>query len=157
LDAETSTGQLLIESLGQSLSAYLVHRYSEHPLRTPVRRSSTKPIDNRRMSRILEFIEAHLGESFTVADLASVACMSHAHFARSFKATTGQAPHAYISKMRLELTKRMLADGHQPMTEIAFSAGFSSHSNFSRAFRNATGMTPSDYRLGQTAPRALNA
>jgi AraC family transcriptional regulator len=102
------------------------------------------------MSRVLEFIDARLEQSFTVAELASVACMSHAHFARAFKATTGQAPHAFVSKMRLELAKRMLDDGRRPITDIGFAAGFSSHSNFSRAFRNATGIAPGDYRRNQT-------
>jgi AraC family transcriptional regulator len=149
LRAETSAGRLLVESLGRSLSAYLVCRYSELPVRpTPVR--SARRIDNRRMARVLEFIDARLDQSFTVAELASIACMSHAHFARAFKTTTGQAPHAFVSKMRLELAKRMLADGRQPMTDIALSAGFSSHSNFSRAFRNATGVTPGVYRRGHT-------
>jgi AraC family transcriptional regulator len=152
LGAETSSGRLLVESLGRSLSAYLVGRYSELPVR-PARPPSAKPIDDRRMSRVLDFIDARLDQSFTVAELASVACMSHAHFARAFKASTGQAPHAFVSKMRLELAKRLLADGRQPMADIAFAAGFSSHANFSRAFRNATGMTPGDYRRNQTRSR----
>jgi AraC family transcriptional regulator len=105
------------------------------------------------MSRVLEFMDARLDQGFTVAELASVACMSPAHFARAFKATTGQAPHAFVSARRLALAKRMLADDRRPMADIAFAAGFSSHSNFSRAFRNATGMTPGDYRRGQTRSR----
>jgi AraC family transcriptional regulator len=158
LGAETSAGRLLVESLGGSLSAYLVQRYSELPVRpAAAHRPSARPIDDRRMSRVLEFINARLDQSFTVAELASVACMSRAHFARAFKAITGQAPHAFVSKMRLELAKRMLADGHRPMMEIAFAAGFSSHANFSRAFRDATGTTPGDYRRDQTRSRASRA
>jgi AraC family transcriptional regulator len=158
LGSETSSGRLLVESLGRSLSAYLVHRYSELPVRPAASRPpSARPIDDRRMSRVLEFIDARLDQSFTVAELASVACMSHAHFARAFKATTGQAPHAFVSTMRLELAKRLLADGRRPMADIAFAAGFSSHANFSRAFRNATGMSPGDYRLEQTRSRSSEA
>lgn len=158
LGAETSAGRLLVESLGRSLSAYLVHRYSELPVRPAAARPpSARPIDDRRMSRVLEFVDARLDQGFTVAELASVACMSHAHFARAFKATTGQAPHAFVSKMRLELAKRMLADGRWPMTDVALAAGFSSHSNFSRAFRNATGTTPGDYRRDQARSRPSGA
>jgi AraC family transcriptional regulator len=156
LGAETSSGRLLVESLGRSLSAYLVHRYSELPVR-PAHLPSARRIDDRRMSRVLEFMDARLDQSFTVAELASVACMSHAHFARAFKATTGQAPHAFVSKMRLELAKRMLADGRRPMADIAFAAGFSSHANFSRAFRNATGISPGEYRRDQTRSRSSKA
>jgi AraC family transcriptional regulator len=156
LGAETSSGRLLIESLGRSLSAYLVHRYSELPVR-PARPPSARRIEDRRMSRVLEFIDARLDQSFTVAELASVACMSHAHFARAFKATTGQAPHAFVSRMRLELAKRLLDDGRRPLADVAFAAGFSSHANFSRAFRNATGITPGEYRRDQTRSRSSKA
>src|SRR5262245_34307097 len=83
--------------------------------------------------------------------------MSHAHFARAFKATTGQAPHAFVSRLRLEFAKRMLAYGRQPMAYIAFAAVFSSNSNFSRAFRNATGISPGDYRRNQTGSRSSGA
>lgn len=153
LGAESSAGRLLVESLGRSLSAYLVSRYSELPVRAAAHPPSARPLDDRRMARVLEFIDARLDRNFTVAELASVACMSHAHFARAFKATTGQAPHAFVSKLRLELAKRLLADGRQPLADIAFAAGFSSHSNFSRAFHHATGMSPGDYRRNQTRSR----
>jgi AraC family transcriptional regulator len=154
LKRETSAGRLLVESLGHSLSAYLVHRFSEFSVRAAPRPQSRKPFDARRMARVMEFIDAHIERNFTVAELASVACMSNAHFARSFKASAGQAPHEFVSKMRLERAMRRLADDRQSMTEIAFSTGFSSHSNFTRAFRNATGTTPGDYRRQQTGVRS---
>jgi AraC family transcriptional regulator len=150
LDAETSAGRLLMESLGHTLSAYLVHRYSEAALSAKPLGTSVRPVDDRRMSRVTEFIDAHIDQNFTVADIAAVACMSPAHFARSFKAATGRTPHQFVSRKRLELAERMLADPYRPMSEIALSAGFSSQSNFSRAFRNATGMTPGNYRASQT-------
>jgi AraC family transcriptional regulator len=105
-----------------------------------------KPIDGRRMSRVMAFVGEHIERNFTVADLAQVACMSPAHFARSFKTTTGRSPHEFVSGIRLVLAKQMLADRHLPISDIALSVGFSSQSNFSRAFRDATGMTPRDWR-----------
>jgi AraC family transcriptional regulator len=153
LTAETSAGRLLTESLGNTLSAYLVHRYSEFPVSAKALGASVRPMDERRMSRVLEFIDARLGQNFTVADIAAVACMSPAHFARSFKARTGQSPHQFVSRKRLELAERMLVDPSRLMSEIAFSTGFSSQSNFSRAFRNVTGMSPGEYRASQTGIR----
>jgi AraC family transcriptional regulator len=156
LEAETSAGRLLVESLGQSLSAYLVRSYSEVQLNVKPLRAAGKPIDNRRMSRVMDFIDARIDQNFTVADLAAVACMSPAHFARSFKATVGQSPHEFVSRMRLELAKRMLADRHRSMSDIALSTGFSSQSNFSRAFRDTTGTTPGGYRASQIGSRPSN-
>lgn len=149
LSAETSAGRLLVETLGNSLSAYLVHRYPDVPLNAKPLASAGRPIDERRMSRVMEFIDAHIELPFTVADLAAVAFMSPAHFARSFKATVGWSPHEFVSRRRLELAKRMLADRNRPISDIALSSGFSSQSNFSRAFRDTTGTTPGDYRASQ--------
>jgi len=156
LSAETSAGRLLVESLGHSLSAYLAHRYPEVPLGAKSLGPSGRPIDGRRMSRVMEFIDARIDQQFTVADLATVACMSPAHFARSFKTTVGRSPHEFVSRMRLELAMRMLCDRHRSIADIALSTGFSSQSNFSRAFRGATGTTPGDYRASQTECRPAN-
>ena len=149
LSAETSAGRLLVESLGLSLSAYLVHRFAEFHLNAKPERALGKPIDKRRLSRVMEFIDAHIDERFTVAELAAEAFMSPAHFARSFKVTTGRSPHQYVSRIRLELARGMLADRDRSMADIAFSTGFSSQSNFTRAFRDASGVTPGDYRASQ--------
>lgn len=153
LDSETSSGRLLIESLGHSLSAYLLHRYSESAVNAKPYSDSVRPMDHRRLARVLEFIDVHIDESFTVSEMAAVACMSPAHFARSFKARTGQSPHQFVSRKRLELAERMLLDPYRPMSEIALSTGFSSQSNFSRAFRNVSGMSPGDYRASQIRVR----
>jgi len=98
------------------------------------------------MSRVMTFVDQHIERNFTVADLAEVACMSPAHFARSFKITTGRSPHEFVCDIRLILAKQMLGDRQRPISDIALSVGFSSQSNFSRAFRDATGTTPRDYR-----------
>jgi AraC family transcriptional regulator len=145
---ETSTGRLLIESLGHSLSAHLVHRYSATSLRLRTAPDGApKPLDNKRLSRVAEFIRTHIEEEFTVADLSQIACMSVAHFSRSFKAATGRAPHEYVSGERLELAKRLLLASDRSLLDIAFSTGFSSQANFNRAFRRSVGTTPGAYRI----------
>jgi len=153
LETETSSGRLFIESLGHALSAYLLHRYSESALNIKPHSDSVRPMDQRRLSRVMEFIDARIDENFTVAEMAAVACMSPAHFTRSFRARTGQSPHRFVSRKRLELAERLLRDPYRPMSDIALSAGFSSQSNFSRAFRNVTGLTPGDYRASQIRVR----
>ena len=146
LDSETSSRRLFIESLGYTLSTYLLHRYSQSALNVKSHRDSVRPMDHRRLSRVMEFIDARIEENFTVTDMAAVACMSPAHFARSFKATVGRSPQQFVSRKRLELAQRLLADPYRSMAEIALSTGFSSQSNFARAFRQSSGMTPGAYR-----------
>lgn len=146
LEHETSTGRLLIESLGRALSAHLVHSYAATSVRLKQSPAVQKPLDAKRLSRVTEFIAASVDRDFTVKDLASVACMSPAHFSRSFKAATGAAPHEYVSRQRLDLARNLLSTSDRPLVDIAYATGFSSQANFNRAFRKAVGTTPSLYR-----------
>jgi AraC family transcriptional regulator len=152
LAAETSTGRLLIECLGSALSAHLVHFYSASSLGLKQPIGARKPLDQKRLARVTEFIDASVERDFSVDDLASVACMSPAHFSRSFKAATGQAPHQYVSSQRLDLAKRLLLSSDRLLVDIAYATGFSSQANFNRAFRKAVGTTPSAYRARQGQP-----
>jgi AraC family transcriptional regulator len=146
MEAETSTGRLLIESLGNALSAHLVHTYSATAVRLKQFSGADKPLDLKRLTRVTEFINASVERAFTVNELASVACMSPAHFSRSFKAATGTAPHEYVSRQRLDLAKRLLLTSDRLLVDIAYATGFSSQANFNRAFRKAVGTTPGAYR-----------
>lgn len=146
LAEETSTGRLLVESLGRALSAHLVHTYADTAVRLRQTQAANRPLDARRLARVTDFISASSERDFTVNDLASIACMSPAHFSRSFKAATGCAPHEYVSRQRLDLAKRLLATDRQSLAEIAYATGFSSQANFNRAFRKAVGTTPRLYR-----------
>ncbi|WP_407518678.1 AraC family transcriptional regulator [Methylobacterium oryzisoli] len=152
LDHQTAAGTLLVEGLGQALSAYLITHCAETGLRAKPPPCREKPLDERREQRVLAFIEAHVAQSFTVAELAAVACMSPAHFARSFKQTFGMAPHAYVSAKRLELARQLLGSRAHDLAAVATAAGFSNASNFARAFKQATGRTPAEYRQLNLAP-----
>lgn len=146
LAEESSAGALLIETLGLALSAYLLRRYSASAVRPKVVVAREKPLDARRLARVAEFIDQNIERPLSVAELASVACASPAHFARSFKAATGQTPHAFVSRQRLEHAKRLLSGDAYSIAEIAYVSGFSSQSNFARAFRKVMGVSPRDFR-----------
>lgn len=145
LDHETSSGRLLVESLGNTLAAYLTRTYSEAVLPSNNSRSS-KPLDSRRLLRVQDFIASNISTDFGIDDLAEVACLSPAHFSRCFKKATGCTPHEFVSRMRLDAAKKMLVNDVHSIGEIAFASGFSSQADFSRAFRRATNMTPRQYR-----------
>jgi AraC family transcriptional regulator len=151
LDHESASGRLLMEALGLALAAHLVHKYSAVDLGRSLARSTDKPLEARRLRRVLEFIRGHLDADLTVTQLAEVACMSAAHFARGFRLATGVPPHEFVSHQRLELAKRRLLEDKVQIGEIAFAAGFSSQANFTRAFRKAVGMTPAQFRSQRPA------
>jgi len=146
LEHETSAGKLLAETLALSVMARLAQNYagaSSPGLVTPAAREG---LDPRRLARVLDYIEANLEGDLTVMRLASVACLSQFHFARAFKAATGQSPHRHVSTRRLERAKELLSDADRALVDIALALRFSCQANFTRAFRRATGHTPAQYR-----------
>ena len=141
----TAAGRMLVETSSLMLAARLAHAHAETelirlPILTPHR------LDVVRLRRVLAYIEEHLAEDITVADLANVACLSIFHFTRAFAAATGVPPHRYVSRRRLETARAMIATGRASLSEIALECRFSSQSSFTRAFRRATGVTPAEYR-----------
>lgn len=146
LETQTSAGRVLADTLASSLAARLVQKYVS---RSPTHLKSLvaeEGLDRRRLSRVLDYIEANLEGSLTLDELASIACLSRFHFARSFKAAVGQSPHQYVSAKRLERAKELLISGDRPLVDIALALNFSSQANFSRAFRQMTGRAPGQFR-----------
>ena len=141
----TAAGRMLVETSSLLLAARLAHSHSETGLiRSPI--GSGHGLDGGRLRRVLAYVEEHLAEDITVADLANVACLSIFHFTRAFAATMGVPPHRYVSRRRLETARAMIATGRASLSEIAHDCRFSSQSSFTRAFRRATGVTPAEYR-----------
>jgi AraC family transcriptional regulator len=141
----TAAGRMLVETSSLLLAARLAHSHLEtEVIRPPIQ--SRHGLDDGRLRRVLAYIEDRLAEDVTVADLASIACLSIFHFTRAFAASMGMPPHRYVSRRRLESAKDVIATGRASLAEIALDSRFSSQSSFTRAFRRATGMTPAEYR-----------
>jgi AraC family transcriptional regulator len=83
---------------------------------------------------------------WSAPELAAVAALSEFHFARMFKQSTGESPHAYVLRRRIERAKCLIAAHRLPLSRIASACGFASQSHFSARFREIAGVTPKCYR-----------
>jgi AraC family transcriptional regulator len=99
-----------------------------------------------QVRRAREFIEEHVAEQISLAELARLTRLSPIHFCRAFKRSVGLPPHQYQLRRRIERAKTLLADPRHSVTSIALECGFSLPGSFSTAFHRATGMTPSAFR-----------
>jgi AraC family transcriptional regulator len=84
--------------------------------------------------------------------------MSAYHFARTFKATTGQTPHAYVTRLRLERAQELIRTSPLSMPAIARHVGFASKSHFAATFLRLTGVSPHLFRSAtrrQTSDEAM--
>jgi AraC family transcriptional regulator len=99
-----------------------------------------------RILRVLVHIQGRLDEPLELDELARVACFSPFHFHRVFRALTGEGVHEYVRRLRLERAAQRLKLQEQPVTQIAFEAGYESHEAFTRAFHAMFGKSPSEFR-----------
>jgi AraC family transcriptional regulator len=103
-------------------------------------------ISDRRLLRVLDFIEANYDRPLSLKLLAAEAGISQYHFAVLFRRAVGRTPHRHVQEVRLRCATAMLRSTDRSVLDIAFSCGFSTPAHFSAAFRTAYGESPTAYR-----------
>ena len=91
-------------------------------------------------------LETNYADPLTPSELARIAGLPAARFARIIKRIFGITPLQLISKTRIAAASRLLRETDRSVAEIAHECGFYDHSAFTRAFRSATGQTPTQFR-----------
>lgn len=99
-----------------------------------------------RLSRALDYIEASLGTSFSLGEVAREAGMSAFHFSRTFHAITGEPVSDYVRKRRLTKAAALLRETDTGVLDIALEVGFEGQAAFSRAFARRYGLPPARFR-----------
>lgn len=137
-------GRLFAESLGVFVTLHLFRTYCDQ---VPRPDQATGGLGLSRQRRVLDYMEAHLGEDMSLKELAGIADLSVHHFGTAFRATMGVSPHRFLIERRIQRAKELLLDSGPSVASIAFELGFSSHSHFTFCFRKLTGTTPMRFRL----------
>ncbi len=99
-----------------------------------------------RIAPIIDYINDHLTQNFSLEDLADHFFLSKSYLMHTFKDETGYTIGNYISTKRLFLARDFIAKGHS-ITEACFLSGFQNYTTFSRAYK----------KLFQTPPRKLGS
>jgi AraC family transcriptional regulator len=144
---------LYLDSLLETFLLKLLIGHTSANLRRPKPRETLPAF---RLKRIFDFVETHLGDPLSLADLTLVAGGSVFHFSRAFKNTTGYAPCQYVLQRRLIRAKLLLTTTAWPLANIASACGFHDTIHLSRAFSRLVGTTPVRYRR-ERAPGLLQS
>jgi len=108
--------------------------------------SGTGGLAGWQIARVRAFIDKNLHGNIHTKDLSAVARRSAAHFARSFKHSFGEPPHAYVMRRRLEKACHLMITSSESLSQIALSVGFSDQSHLCKRFKQALGQSPSNWR-----------
>lgn len=109
-------------------------------------KAETRQSYKERILRVLVHIQGHLDEVMPLDKLARVAHFSPYHFHRIFRGMVGESVKQHVRRLRLERTAHYLKFTEQPVTRIAFDAGYETHESFTRAFREMFDEPPSRFR-----------
>ncbi|MEU6577155.1 helix-turn-helix domain-containing protein [Streptomyces sp. NPDC046805] len=88
----------------------------------------------------------HLGEAFTLEDLAQQASTSVRTLSRKFRQETGMPPMQWLGQQRLQYARRLLERTDEPVDRIAAKAGFGTGTAMRQHFRDMLGVSPRAYR-----------
>jgi AraC family transcriptional regulator len=115
------SGRLFLDSVEQALAVALVNGYAVRHRSVQTHRGG---LGSARLRRIKEFVHARMEDEFTLAEMAQSVELSTAHFSRMFRKSTGESPHHFVLRHRVERAKELLRVAEARVLDVAVACGF---------------------------------
>jgi transcriptional regulator GlxA family with amidase domain len=140
---EDDYGTEVAQTVARYLVLYLRRPGGQTQFAAPVwmPRARRQPIRD-----VQEAIESEPGAAHSISDLARRAAMSPRHFTRVFTDEVGEAPGAYVERVRTEAARRQLEETDDTVVTIASRCGFGTSETMRRNFIRRVGVSPDQYR-----------
>ncbi len=111
-----------------------------------LRRASELRQLSRRVSLAVEQIRDNYHAPLTVRAIADAIHVSPSHLAHRFRLETGMSVKEYVTRVRVEMARRMLLETDTKLEGIASAVGFCDAPHLSRVFVQYTRRRPGEYR-----------
>ena len=139
-------GRLFADGLASALAARILALQSVKATR---RQEPARTLPAWQLRRVIEYIETHLDQDLSLAELAAVAGYSISHFKPLFRNATGMPAHRFVMSRRVERARLHLAQGGMNMTDIALASGFAHASHMARCLRRTLGASPAQIAVAR--------
>jgi AraC family transcriptional regulator len=137
------SGRLFLDSIEQAMAVALVKDRAVRHRPVQMYRGG---LGSARMCRIRELVRAKMEDDLSLDEMAQSVGLSTAHFARMFRKSTGQTPHQFVLRQRIERAKVMLRASDARVLDVAVACGFRTQQHFAQVFRDVLGVSPTEYR-----------
>lgn len=104
------------------------------------------PTPESNLAPLLEWIQRHLAQPLTVAQLAKRAAMSPRTFARRFRDATGTTPYKWILHQRIIAAQQRLETSAEPIERLAQAVGLQTAATLRHHFSRLLHTSPTAYR-----------
>jgi AraC-like DNA-binding protein len=136
------TDSLFADWIGLAFHAHVVDTYGE----LQASGADRWRIAPWRLRDACDWMIARMDGPLSIAEIAAQVDMTSGHFARAFRQATGEAPHRWLMRRRIERAKDLLLKPGITLAEIASACGFADQSHLTRVFGRAEGTTPGRWR-----------
>ena len=137
------SGRLFLDSVEQAMAVALVNGHAVRHRPVQLYRGG---LGSARLRRIKELVHAKIEDDLSLDEMAQSVGLSTAHFARMFRKSTGQTPHQFVLRQKLERAKAMLRAPDARVLDVAVACGFKTQQHFAQVFRGVWGVSPTEYR-----------
>ena len=98
------------------------------------------------MSKVKGYLQSNYMYDVSLDSLGDILRISPSYLSSTFKKCFGVGFLDYLTELRVQAAKDLLADPLRSTAEVASLVGYESASYFTRAFKKKTGQTPTEYR-----------
>lgn len=98
------------------------------------------------IQKAIRYVGQNYPQKISLGSVAAHVCLSPTYFSRLFKEEMRLSFVTYLNQLRIEKSKRLLAEGRHTLADVAGLVGFEDQSYFTRVFKQATGVPPGKYR-----------
>jgi AraC family transcriptional regulator len=148
------SGRLFLDSVEQAMAVTLVNGHAVRHRPVQLYRGG---LGSARLRRIRELVHAKMEDDLSLDEMAESVGLSTAHFARMFRKSTGETPHQFVLRQRLERAKAMLRAPDARVLDVAVACGFKTQQHFAQVFRDILGVSPTEFRQDLTGSKAICA
>ena len=141
--ADFPGGRLFLDSVEQAMAVALVNGHAIRHRSVQVYRGG---LGAARLRRIKELVDAKMEDDLGLDEMAQSVGLSTAHFARMFRKSTGETPHQFVLRQRIDRAKTMLRAPNARVLDVAVACGFKTQQHFAQVFRDACKVSPTEYR-----------
>jgi AraC family transcriptional regulator len=145
------SGRLFLDSVEQAMAVALVHSRAVRHRLAQISRGGLGPA---RLRKIRELVDAKMDDDLSLDEMAQSVGLSTAHFARMFRKSTGETPHQFVLRQRLERAKTLLCAPNARVLDVAVACGFKTQQHFAQVFRGVWGVSPTKFRRGSFGSEA---
>ena len=108
-------------------------------------------MSDKRYTEIIDKAKKYIQENYQNEDMSLLSVASNVnvssnHFSAVFRKETGETFIDYLTTVRMEKAKDLLACTSMKTSEVGFEVGYRDPHYFSYIFKKTQGMTPKDYR-----------